>query len=73
MKKMMKVRDVHNIRIATINARTLQEDIKLVLVVKADIDLEIDILAIQEVRRTSSGFYVLMMIRLNGGSGFGVV
>ena len=55
---MLKARNFHNIRIATFNIRTLQEDIKLALVVKAAIDLEIDILAIQEVRRTSSGFYV---------------
>ena len=57
-KKRLKIREFHNIRIATINVRTLQEDIKLALVVKAAIDLEIDILAIQEVRRTSSGFFV---------------
>ena len=45
MKKMLKVRNVHNIRIATINVRTLQGDIKLALVVKVAIDLEIYILA----------------------------
>ena len=56
--KRMKVRNFHNIRIATINVRTLQDDIKFALVVKAAIDLNIDILAIQEVRRTSSGYFV---------------
>ena len=70
MNKMLKVRHVHNMRITTIDARTLQEDIKLVLVVKAAIDLEIDILAIQDLGRTSSGFYVFDDDSLNG---FGVV
>ena len=56
--KMLNVRDLHNIRIATINVRTLQEDIKLALVVKAAIDLKIDILALQETRRTSTGYFV---------------
>ena len=44
-----------NIRIATINIRTLQDDIKLATVIKATSKLGIDILAIQESRRTSSG------------------
>ena len=44
-----------NIRIATINLRTLQDDIKLATVIKATSNLGIAVLAIQELRRTSSG------------------
>ena len=44
-----------NIRISTINVRTLQDDIKLATSVKAAEDLGFDILALQEVRRTSNG------------------
>ena len=64
--KMLNVRDLHNIRIATINVRTLQEDIKLAMVVKAAIDLKIDILAMQETRRTSTGYFVLEDDSLKG-------
>ena len=45
----------NNIRIATINVRTAQDDIKLATIVRTASDLGIDILAMQEVRRTSSG------------------
>ena len=45
----------NNIRIATINVRTAQDDIKLATIVKTASDLGIDILAMQEVRCTSSG------------------
>ena len=45
----------NNIRIATINVRTAQDDIKLATIVKSASDLGIDILATQEVRRTSYG------------------
>ena len=41
----------NNIKIATINVRTLQDDIKLASVVKAAQDLQIDVLAMQETRR----------------------
>ena len=53
-----KVRHYNDIRIATINVTTLWEDMKLAMVVKAAIDLNIDILAIQEVRRISSGYSI---------------
>ena len=43
------------IRIATINIRTLQDDIKLATVIKATSKSGIDVLAMQESRRTSSG------------------
>ena len=46
---------INNIRIATINLRTLQDDIKLATVIKATSKLGIDVLAMQESRRTSSG------------------
>ena len=45
----------NNIRIATINVRTAQDNIKLATIVKTASDLGIDILAMQEVRRTSYG------------------
>ena len=44
----------HNIRIASIDVRTLQDDLKLALIVKAAAKLKIDILAMQVVRRTQS-------------------
>ena len=44
-------------RIATINVRTLQEDLKLAIIVKAARYLNIDILTMQEVRRTGSGVF----------------
>ena len=46
---------MNNIRIAKINVRTLQDDLKLALIVKAARDLNIDILALQEVRRIGNG------------------
>ena len=49
--------NLRNIRIATINIRTLQDDFKLAAVVKAAEQLGIDVLALQEVRRTSSGTF----------------
>ena len=45
----------NKIRIATINVRTLQEDIKLATAINNTQTLGIDILALQEVRRTSIG------------------
>ena len=48
-----------NIRIATINVRTCQEDLKLAQVVKAASQLNIDILAIQEARRLYRGYVTL--------------
>ena len=45
----------NNIRIVTINVRTAQDDIKLATIVKSASDLGIDILAMQEVRRTYYG------------------
>ena len=62
----LKVRNYNNIRIATINVRTLREDMKLAMVVKDAIYLNIDILAIQEVRRTSSGFIIFEDDSLKG-------
>ena len=56
--KILNVRNYIGIRIATINARTLREDIKLAMVIKAAIDLNIDMLGIQEVRRTYSGYII---------------
>ena len=47
----------NNIRIASINVRTLQDDLKLAIIVKAAHDLNIDILAMQEVRRTGTGVF----------------
>ena len=44
-----------NIRIATINVRTLHDDIKLALAIKSTEQLKIDILALQETRRTGTG------------------
>ena len=44
-----------NIRIATINIRTLQDELKLATTVKAAQDLGFDVLALQEVRHTSTG------------------
>lgn len=41
------------IRLATINVRTLQDDFKLACIVKAAEQFDIDVLAMQEVRRTS--------------------
>ena len=55
--KKTKTSSHNNIRIATINVRTLQDDIKMALIVKATAELEIDILAMQEVRRTSTGSF----------------
>ena len=42
------------LRIASINVRTLQEDIKLATIIKVTESLNIDVLALQEVRRTGS-------------------
>ena len=44
-----------NIRVATINVRTLQDDIKLATCIQTARDCKIDITAMQEVRRTGSG------------------
>ena len=44
-----------NIRIATINVRTCQDDMKLADIVKAASDLNLDVLAIQEARRLGKG------------------
>jgi len=47
-----------NIRIASINVRTMHCDIKLAIAIKASEKLGIDILALQEVRRTGNGLLV---------------
>ena len=44
----------NNIKIATINVRTLQDDIKLAKVIQAAQDCKIDVLAMQETRRIGS-------------------
>ena len=54
-----KIRSTASIRIATINVRTCQEDLKLAQVIKAASQLSIDILAIQEARRLHNGHVVL--------------
>ena len=46
---------INKIRIATINVRTLQDDVKLAMIVKATSKLDIDIIALQETRRTGYG------------------
>ena len=46
----------NNIRTATINVRTLLDDIKLATVIQTANSLNIDVIAFQEVRRTSNGF-----------------
>ena len=51
----MKEENKVNIRIATINVRTCQDDMKLVDIVKAASNLKIDVLAIQEARRLGKG------------------
>ena len=43
---------MNNIRVATINVRTLQDDVKLATAIQAAEKNQIDILALQEVRRT---------------------
>ncbi len=50
-----KMSSTANIRIATVNVRTCQDDLKLAEVVKAASQLKIDVLAMQEVRRIHSG------------------
>ena len=50
-------KNMNSIRIASINVRTLQDDLKLATVVKSAGDLGIDVLAMQEVRRTGSGVF----------------
>lgn len=45
----------NNLKIATINVRTLQDDIKLATVIKTAEDLQLDILALQETRRPGFG------------------
>ena len=54
-----KISSTASIRIATINVRTCQEDLKLAQVIKAASQLSIDILAIQEARRLHNGHVVL--------------
>ena len=54
LKKTIKEEKNVKIRIATINVRTCQDDIKLAMVVKAASHLGIDILTIQESRRIGS-------------------
>ena len=56
---------MNNIRIATINVRTLQDDIKLATIVQTANSLNIDVLAMQEVRRTSTGLMVFDNNSLN--------
>lgn len=50
--------NINGIRVATINVRTLQDDIKLATVIKAASTLEIDVLALQEVRRAVFGYAI---------------
>ena len=54
-----KMSSTPNIRIATINVRTCQGNLKLAQVVKAASQLNIDILAIQEARRLYHGYVTL--------------
>ena len=53
-----KKKSTQNIRVATINVRTLHDDIKLALIIKAAEKLRIDILALQETRRTGNGAFI---------------
>ena len=55
-----------NIRVATINVRTCQGDLKLVEVIKAASQLNLDVLAMQETRRISSGVITLKDDSING-------
>ena len=47
-----------NIPIATINVRTLQDDIKLATIVKVTMSLGIDVLALQELRHVGHRHFV---------------
>ena len=53
-----KKHNINKIRISTINVRTLQDDMKLATAIKSAEHLGMDILAMQEVRRTSTGIFV---------------
>ena len=64
-KKIKEEKNVH-IRIATINVRTCQEDIKLAKIVQAASSLDIDILAIQEARRLGSDCKMLLSESIYG-------
>ena len=61
-----------NIRIATINVRTLHDDIKLALAIKSTEQLKIDILALQKRAEQGQGFPHLMTHQLQDGSLYGV-
>lgn len=56
----------NNIRIATINVRTLQDDIKLATILKTASDLDLDISTMQEVTRTSLGLLTFDNASLKG-------
>ena len=56
----------NNIRIATINVRTLQDDMKLASIIKSAHRLGIDILSMQEVRRTGNGVFMFMIYHWKG-------
>ena len=58
MKKKMNEEKKVKIRIANINVRTCQDDLKLALIVRTASRLGIDVLALQEVRRTGFGSIV---------------
>ena len=52
-----KSRTMRRIKIATINVRTCQDDMKLADIVKAASQLKLDVLAMQETRRINSGVF----------------
>ena len=55
-----------NIRIATINVRTCQDDMKLVDIVKAASDLKIDVLAFQEARKLGKDEFTFKVDPIQG-------
>ena len=58
-KTLKKIGRTRSIKIATINVRTCQDDMKLAEIVKTASQLKLDVLAMQETRRTNSGVYTL--------------
>ena len=59
-------RTTRSIKLATINVRTCQDDMKLAEIVKTASQLKLDVLAMQETRRTSSGMCTLVDKSING-------
>ena len=55
-----KKHNINKIRISTVNVRTLQDDMKLATAIKSVEHLGMDILAMQEVRRNSTGIFQLI-------------